>query len=229
MPHITSVNIACGGHAGSEAAMRATLEQPLKWKLAAGAHPGYPDRENFGRLEMDLPAEAIADPVARQVAALGEQAARAGARLSHVKAHGALSNQAARDRAIARAVAKGVARVSRDAILAGLAGSAMLEVFREAGFRAAAEAFADRRYERDGSLRPRGLPGAVLEDPEEAARQALRIAERGAAATLDGEEVRVEAETLCVHGDTPGSARIAAAVARVLRGRGIVPRALASQ
>ena len=132
--------------------MRATIEQALRWKLAVGAHPGYPDRANFGRMELNLPPEAIADSVFEQVRALAEIAAGCGARVTHVKPHGALYNQAATNRVLAQAIADGVARWSRDVALVGLAGSLMLDVFREAGFRVAAEAFADRRYEADGSL-----------------------------------------------------------------------------
>ncbi len=159
MPHLTSVSIACGGHAGDERTMRATIEQARRWNLAIGAHPSYPDRANFGRVEMNLSAQAIADTIAEQLRALAAVADACGARLAHVKPHGALYNQAARDREIARAIAAGVARWGGDAVLVGLAGSAMLEVFRRAGFRVASEAFADRRYEPDGSLRSRAASG----------------------------------------------------------------------
>ncbi len=144
---ITSANVACGGHAGDEHTMKTTIEQALRWKLAIGAHPGYPDRANFGRLELKLPAEMIAESVFEQVRALAEIAAACGARLAHVKPHGALYNQAVRNRELAEAIAEGVARWRKDVVLVGLAGSPMLGVFREAGFAVAAEAFADRRYE----------------------------------------------------------------------------------
>ena len=130
MAFLTSVNIACGAHAGDEATMRTTIEQALRRKLAIGAHPGYADRANFGRLELDLSADEIAESVFEQVSKLGEIAAKCGARLSHVKAHGALYNQAARDAAVAEAIADGVARWRRDVVLVGLAGSVMLDVFR---------------------------------------------------------------------------------------------------
>jgi UPF0271 protein len=155
MPSLTSVNIACGGHAGDERTMKATIEQALRWKLAVGAHPGYPDRKNFGRLELDLPAGAVSDFVFEQVRALAEIAFGCGVRIAHVKPHGALYHQAARNRMLAEAIARGVARWNRDVVLIGLAGSPMLDVFREAGFPVAAEAFADRRYEPDGTLRSR--------------------------------------------------------------------------
>ena len=221
MPSITSASIACGGHAGDEKTMKATIEQALRWKLAVGAHPGYPVRVNFGRLELDMPADAIADSVFDQVRALAEIAARCGARVSYVKPHGALYNQAVRNRRLAAAIAAGVARWDRDVVLVGLAGSPMLDLFREAGFTVAAEAFADRRYEPDGTLRSRKFPDAIIRDPAEAGRQALSIVERGTLMARGGTEVAVHAETLCIHGDTPGAPEIAAAVARTLRQAGV--------
>src|SRR5271170_1125870 len=179
MRSITSVNIACGGHAGDEHTMRATIEQALRHKVAIGAHPGYADRENFGRVELQLPAEEVAESVFEQVNALAKIAASCGARLTHVKPHGALYNQAARNRELAGAIAQGVARWNKEVVMVGLAGSPMLDVFREAGFSVAAEAFADRRYEPDGSLRSRKFSDALITDPAEAGQQALRIAERG--------------------------------------------------
>ncbi len=158
MPSLTSVNIACGGHAGDEAMMKNTIEQALRWKVAIGAHPGYPDRANFGRLELDLPMEAVADSIFEQVRTLAGIAASCGARIAHIKPHGALYNQAAHNAQLASAIAQGVARWSREVVLVGLAGSAMLDAFRAAGFTAAAEAFADRRYESNGALRARKFP-----------------------------------------------------------------------
>jgi UPF0271 protein len=228
MPFLTSVNIACGGHAGDENMMRTTVEQALRWKLAIGAHPGYPDRANFGRLELELPPKEIAESVFEQVSRLAEIAANCGARLSHVKAHGALYNQAARESAVAQAIARGVARWRRDVVLVGLAGSLVLDVFRTAGFAVAAEAFADRRYEPHGGLRSRKFAEALILDPSAAAAQALRIAERGSVMTLDRTEIPVAAQTICVHGDTPGAAQIVAAVAERLRSAGIALRPLSS-
>jgi UPF0271 protein len=221
MPSFTSVNIACGGHAGDERTMKTTIEQALRWKLAIGAHPGYADRANFGRVELKLPAETIASSVFEQVRALAEIAAACGAQLAHVKPHGALYNQAVRNREIAEAIAEGVARWGRDVVLVGLAGSPMLDVFRKAGFAVAAEAFADRRYEPDGTLRSRKFEDALIRDPVDAGRQALRIVERGAVIACDGSKVSVDAQTLCIHGDTPGAPEIAAAVARTLREGGV--------
>jgi len=217
MPSLTSVNIACSGHAGDEQTMETTVEQALRWKLAIGAHPGYPDRANFGRLELKLPLNEISASVFDQVKALADVAARCGAHVVHVKPHGALYNQAVRNRELAEAIAEGVARWSRDVVLVGLAGSPMLDVFREAGFAVAAEAFADRRYEADGTLRSRKFADALIRNPEEAAWQALGIAERGLVIASDGSQVDVKAQTICIHGDTPGAPEIAERVARTLR------------
>jgi 5-oxoprolinase (ATP-hydrolysing) subunit A len=226
MPSLTSVNVACGGHAGDPRTMKATIEQALRWKLAVGAHPGYPDRANFGRLELKLPSEAIADSVFEQVRALAEVAAGCGASVMHVKPHGTLYNQAATNRVLAQAIADGIARWSRDVTLVGLAGSPMLDVFREAGFPVGAEAFADRRYEADGTLRPRRFEDALIRDPAEAAQQALRIAERGTVIASGGAEIVANAQTICIHGDTPGAPQIAAAVAQMLRQAHVELRAL---
>jgi UPF0271 protein len=227
MPSLTSVNIACGGHAGDEQTMKATIEQALRWKLALGAHPGYPDRANFGRLELQMPAEAIADSVFEQVRALAEVAARYGVSLAHVKPHGALYNQAVRNRVLAEAIAEGVARWRHDVVLIGLAGSQMLDAFREAGFAVAAEAFADRRYEPDGKLRSRKFDDALIRDPEDAGRRALNIVQRSAVIARDGSEVPINAQTICIHSDTPGAPEIAAAVASTLRRAGVTLNALA--
>jgi UPF0271 protein len=221
MASLTSVNIACGGHAGDSQTMKATIEQALRWKLDVGAHPGYPDRANFGRLELLLSPEVIADSVFEQVRALAEVAAECGAHVTHVKPHGALYNQATTNRVIARAIADGVARWSRDVALVGLAGSLMLDVFREAGFRVAAEAFADRRYEPNGALRSRKFEDALIRDPAEAGQQALRIVERGTVIAHGGVELATNAQTICIHGDTPGAPEIAATVAKTLERAGV--------
>ena len=223
---ITSANVACGGHAGDERTMRTTIEQALRAGVAVGAHPGYPDRENFGRLELKLSPQAVADSVCDQVRALAAVAAARGAKLVHVKPHGALYNQAVKNRELAEAIAQGVVKCNKNLVLMGLAESAMLDVFRDAGFAVAAEAFADRRYEPDGTLRSRKFDNALIRDPAEAARQALSITERGIVTAHDGTEVKLAAQTICIHGDTPGSVQIAAAVARKLREAGITLAAL---
>ena len=218
---ITSANVACGGHAGDERTMRTTVEQAMRAGVAVGAHPGYPDRENFGRLELKMSADAVANSIYEQVRALAEVASKCGAKVAHVKPHGALYNQAVKNRELSEAVAQGVAKFSKDLVLMGLAESPMLRVFREAGFEVAAEAFADRRYEPDGTLRSRKFENALIRDPAEAAKQALSIAQRGMVTAHDGTEVKLTAQTICIHGDTPGSVQIAAAVARTLRETGV--------
>lgn len=216
MRYITSVNVACGGHAGNEATMQATIRQAMAHKLAIGAHPGYPDPVNFGRLELKLTSAQIAETVYAQVERFAEIAARCGAQVTHVKAHGALYNQAVKDPAIAQAIADGVGRWSKSVVLVGLAGSHMLDVFAENGFRTAAEVFADRRYEADGTLRSRKLPGALIEDPAEAADHGLQIIETG----------HPRAQTICIHGDTHGALDIAQALATRLRAAGVQLKAL---
>jgi UPF0271 protein len=198
--YVTMVNIACGGHAGTAETMRVSVEQARRRGLQIGAHPGYPDRENFGRVAVAMELEAVSETVYAQVREL----ARYTGELRHVKPHGALYNEAARRAELARAIARGVARFSRELTLVGLAGSVMLDVFREEGFPVAAEGFADRRYEADGTLVARGQAGAMITDAGEAAAQALRLAGEG------------RIQTICVHGDTAGAAGIARAVAQAL-------------
>ena len=229
MRSITSVNIACGGHAGDDRTMKATIEQALRWNLTIGAHPGYPDRENFGRLEMSLPLPEIEESIYGQICALHEVAKTFATSIVHVKAHGALYNQAVNRPDLAQSIATAVARFSKDVVLVGLAGSPMLKVFRDAGFRVAAEAFADRQYEPDGTLRNRKFADALLRDPERAAQQAVRIARKEGVIAADGSTVPIDAQTLCIHGDTPGAPRIAEAVAAALQASGISPRPLTAK
>lgn len=200
MPYLTSVNIACGGHAGDEHTMRATVEQAIRHRLAIGAHPGYPDRAGFGRRNLHLPLDVVEQSVYEQTCALAALTSS----IVHIKPHGALYNQAVNDAALAAAIARGVGRYSREVLLVGLAGSEMITVFREAGFRVAGEAFADRRYEPDGTLRSRQFDDAVISDPAVAAAQALRIAQSG------------KAQTICIHSDSPNALAIAKAVAETL-------------
>ena len=211
MPHITSANVACGAHAGSEEILARTVALAARSGVTVGAHPGYPDRVNFGRVEMPLSAEEIADTVFAQI----EWMARRVAAIAHVKPHGALYNAAAKNPLIANAIADGVARWNPSTVLVGLAGSQALEIWRGRGFRVAAEAFADRRYEPDGSLRPRKFADALITDPAAAAAQAVRLVQEG------------RAQTLCIHSDTPGAVRTVIAVERALRAAGITMRPLA--
>jgi UPF0271 protein len=196
MEYITSANIACGGHAGDEATMERTARLALARGVRIGAHPSYPDRANFGRVEMAMPAAAIEETVREQIQRLERVVAKLGGQIAHVKTHGALYNVAARDEMVARAIGAAVAGWNARAIVFGLAGSLALEVWRDMGLPIAAEAFADRRYEPDGSLRPRKFADALITDPAEAAAQALRFARDG------------KVRTICVHGDTPGAVAI---------------------
>jgi len=196
MQYVTSANIACGGHAGDEHTMERTARLALDRGVRIGAHPGYPDRANIGRMEIPMTGEEIELMVYRQIVRLDAVVQGLGGRIIHVKPHGALYNVAVRNADVARAIAKGAARWDPSAILFGLAGSAMLEVWREMGMTVAGEAFADRRYEPDGTLRSRQLADALITNAGDAAAQALRFA-------LEG-----KAQTICVHGDTPGAVGI---------------------
>jgi 5-oxoprolinase (ATP-hydrolysing) subunit A len=196
MEYITSANIACGGHAGDEATMERTARLALARGVRLGAHPGYPDRAHFGRVEVPMPGDEIEATVREQIERLERVVRRLGASLTHVKPHGALYNVAARNPEVARAIGAAVGRWNPGVVLFGLAGSQCLQIWREMGLRTAAEAFADRRYEPDGSLRPRQFADALITDSREAAAQALRFAREGIA------------QTLCVHGDTPGAVEI---------------------
>jgi 5-oxoprolinase (ATP-hydrolysing) subunit A len=226
MKWLTSVNIACGGHAGDAQTMETTIRQAQKYRLAIGAHPGYPDRANFGRSELDLTPQQISDSVFAQVKALDEAATRLGSKIVHVKPHGALYNQAVHNDQIANAIADGVARWRRDVVLVGLADSPMLEVFRAAGFSAAAEAFADRVYEANGTLRSRKFEDALIRDPALAGKQAVSIATQNKLIAFGGAEVRVHAQTLCIHGDTPGALKILEGLAAALKGAGVAVQPL---
>ena len=225
---VTSVNVACGFHAGDPAVMDRTVAAAARAGVALGAHPGYFDLRGFGRRPMAVPPEEVENDVLYQVGALMAFARAHGATLGHVKPHGALYNQAAADERLARAVARGTARAGRDLVLVGLASSAAMRRAAEAeGLRFAAEAFADRSYEDDGTLRARALPGAVITDPQAAARQAVSIARDGCVTSASGARVRVAAETVCLHGDNPAAVANARAVREALQAAGIALRPLA--
>ncbi len=216
MPWITSANVACGYHAGDPLVMDRTVRLAVQCGVGIGAHPGYPDLLGFGRRQMQLSPEEIENYVLYQVGALGAFVRSAGAKLAHVKPHGALYNAAAKDIEMARAIARGVARVRSDLILVGLAGSVLIEAAQEAGLRVAREGFADRAYNPDGTLRSRKLPGAVIEEPAMAAERAVRIARNGSVVAYAGEEVSLRVDTICVHGDTPTAVEIVRAIRQKL-------------
>ncbi len=201
MPLVSSANIACGGHAGDEATMRATIRLALQHGVAVGAHPGYADRANFGRVELPLSVAEVRGLVLGQVQHLLAVALQCNARVRHVKPHGALYNLAARDPAVAHAVADGVYEADPRLLLVGRAGGALLEAGAACGLGTISEAFADRSYQADGSLTPRGQPGALLADEGAAAAQALRMVREGKVTASDGSDVPITADTICLHGD----------------------------
>jgi len=216
LPFLTSVNVACGGHAGDRESMTRTIRAASARGVAVGAHPSYSDRPGFGRRALSLPHDVVRTMVAEQISILMTIAAAHQVAVAHVKPHGALYNQAARDLDLALAIAEAINENSPALCLVGLAGSALVEAGRRSGLRVAAEAFADRAYEPDGSLVPRTERGAVLDRPEAAARQAVAIARDRHVVAVDGSRLSIEADTLCLHGDTPGAAAIAEAVRRAL-------------
>ncbi len=227
MRYITSANVACGGHAGDEHTMEQTLAAARSLNVAAGAHPGYPDRANFGRFETALSPSEIEAFVHDQILALTKVADSLDMHLVHVKPHGALYHAANKNREVALAIGRAVQGINPKLIMVGQAGSAALEVWRSMGLRCGAEAFADRAYEPDGTLRKRSLPGALLGDPVRAAEQAVNIAVAHHVIATDGRELPVEADTICIHSDTPGSVAIAREVNRRLKAAGVLVRALA--
>ena len=221
IPLVSSVNIACGFHAGDPVTIGRTVGLAIAADAAIGAHPGYPDLAGFGRRDMDLGAEELEAAIVYQVGAVAAFARAAGSELRHVKAHGALYNRAAADTRVAETVVRAVRRVSPELILVGLAGSALVGAGRAAGLTVAAEAFPDRVYEADGSLRSRRLAGAVLTDSTAIADRAVAMARDGRVTAVDGSTVRVVADTLCLHGDTPGAVEHARAVRAALEAAGI--------
>ena len=226
LTQVTSANVACGFHAGGPSSMHATVALAAARGVAVGAHPAFADPEGFGRRVARVSAEETYEIVLYQIGALGAFAAAAGIQLQHVKPHGALYNLAAADPAIAEAVARAVRDVDRRLVLVGLAGSHLLPAGREAGLRTASEVFADRGYHRDATLVARGEPGAIITDQAEVVHRAVRMAKEGRVETIDGGDLYVRADTLCVHGDTPGAAALARALKDALAAEGLTLRAV---
>ncbi|MEW5914552.1 MAG: 5-oxoprolinase subunit PxpA [Thermodesulfobacteriota bacterium] len=222
--YITSANLACGFHASDPMVMDKTVRLCVQHKVAVGAHPGYPDLRGFGRRNLDSTSEEVRNDVLYQVGALAAFAKAAGAPLQHVKPHGALYNTAAGHPATARAIAQAVADFDPDLILvtlAGPGGETFRQVARDMGLRVASEAFADRAYTSEGRLVPRGTPGAVIHQPEVVAARCLRMAKEGVVESIDGSLVRLQADTICVHGDTPTAVDLVKEVGRVLSQGGV--------
>ena len=200
---VSSANIACGYHAGDASSIFSTIQAALDRGVSGGAHPSFPERETFGRTEMDLPPGEVYSAVAYQIGAFHGLARAAGGRMNHVKAHGALYNMAARDRALADVIANAVFALDRQLILLAPAGSQLDFAATELGLTTASEVFADRNYLADGSLGPRSDPRAFVHDPMEAADRILRLLSEGKVRAVDGSDVEISAATICVHGDNP--------------------------
>jgi UPF0271 protein len=219
---VTSANVACGIHAGDPSVLRRTIRLAKAADVAIGAHPGYPDLVGFGRREMAIPPDDLEDLVLYQIAAVAGMARVEGAILRHVKPHGALYNMAARDSRLARAIARAVVAFDASLRLYVPSGSALEREGGEAGLQLVREAFIDRLYEADGTLTPRGWPGAVLTDPADIIQRAIRMVRDAMVISRTGEPVRLAAETLCIHGDTLGAARLARDLREALRREGIL-------
>lgn len=226
IPLMTSVNIACGAHAGDPMVMRRTVELAARYGVAVGAHPGYPDLQGFGRRALGLTPAEVEAWVLAQIGALAAVARGVGVSLQHVKAHGALYNTASDDAALAEAIARAVRAYDADLILMARAGSVQAGIGREMGLRVAEEAFADRGYDGRGRLLPRGEPGALLTDARAAAARAVELVRTGSLRVADGTRLQLHAQTLCVHSDTPGAAALAAELRDTLAQSGIPIRAL---
>ena len=226
MPNITSANVACGAHAGDPRVMRRTVRAAKTHGVSVGAHPGYADLQGFGRREMQVDPAEIEDMLLAQIGALAAIARAEGVPLRHVKAHGALYNQAARDRRLADAIAAAIKAFDPSLIMFGLPKSAMVDAGVAAGLRVAGEGFADRAYEPDGSLTPRSRPGAVIHDPAVVVERAVRMIRDGVVLTPAGREIPLKIDTLCVHGDTPGAAELVKRIRAGLDAAGIQARPL---
>lgn len=221
LPWVTSINLACGLHAGDPVRIRQLAVAARELDVGVGAHPGYPDREGFGRKELGLSSLEVRDWVLYQIAATAGILKAEGIRMSHVKPHGALYNRAFRDRELASAIVEAVFAFDPDCILVGQAGGALLEAGRGLGMATASEVFADRGYAADGSLLPRGTPGGVISDAGEASARALRIVEAGAVEVSGGSPFAVTVDTICIHGDTPGALEIARQTGELLKAGGV--------
>ena len=221
MDSISSANVACGFHAGDPGAMRQTIALARDKGVAIGAHPGFPDLVGFGRREIKATPAEVEDFVLYQVSALAGMARAQGVTLQHVKAHGALYNMACKDRALAGAIARAVAAFDRTLILFGLPNSELLRAGAAAGLPVAAEVFADRAYDPDGSLTARSKPGSVIHDAQQVVDRAVRMVRERNVVAVDGSTISLQADTICLHGDTPGAADLARAVRAGLEKAGI--------
>lgn len=226
MPHITSANVACGAHAGDPRIMRRTVRAAKAHGVAVGAHPGFADLQGFGRREMQADPSEVEDSLLAQIGALAAIARAEGVPIRHVKAHGALYNMAARDRTLAEAIARAIKAFDPSLVMFGLPNSPMMEAGVAAGLRVAAEGFADRSYEADGSLTPRSRAGAVIHDVDRVVDRAVRMVRDGVVLTSDGKEIPLKVDTICVHGDTPGASVLTQRIRAALVAAGIQVRSI---
>lgn len=221
MDFVSSINIACGFHAGDPSVIRKTVEKAILKGVAIGAHPGFPDLQGFGRREMNLSAQEVFDTVIYQVAAIKGICEAFGAKLNHVKPHGALYNQAAKDENLAKAIASAVSKLDSNLVFYGLSGSRLISEAEKVGLKTASEVFADRTYKADGTLTPRNQPNALIDDPAVAANQVLEMINKSAVTATDGTNVSIKAETICIHGDGANALEFAETIYGVLKTNGI--------
>jgi UPF0271 protein len=218
---VSSANIACGFHAGDADTMRRTAELALAKSVAIGAHPSFPDRENFGRTNMNLSPDEVTDIVSEQIAAMQNVCREIAATLHHVKPHGALYNMAAKEASLAEAIARAVQNVDADLIMYGLSGSFLITEAQRLGLKTASEVFADRTYTAEGTLTPRSQPNALIDSADESINQVLQMVEKGTVTATNGSEVPIEVETICIHGDGPHAVDFAKAIKTRLEQEGI--------
>jgi UPF0271 protein len=223
--YVSSINIACGNHAGDAVTMQLLTDAAIKNNIAVGAHPSFPDKEKFGRTYMQFSRERIYEMVQEQMMSLNEILKVPGKQLHHVKPHGALYNMAARDKKLADAICHSIADFDNRIILYGLSGSELIKAGKEAGLKTCSEAFADRTYQQDGSLTSRTEAGALIYDPDKAAGQVLQMITKKTVIALSGHEVPINAETICIHGDGAHAVEFAQTINELLKSKGIQVRA----
>jgi UPF0271 protein len=216
MKYVTSINLACGGHAGDDDIMEEMIQIAKQKHVKIGAHPSYPDRENFGRLELNIGPEQLFESITSQIQKLIDIAKKEDVRIEHVKPHGALYNIASNNNNLAELIGKSVQKIDPKLAIMCLAGSPMVSILQKLGMNVISEAFADRAYNADGTLRNRDLDGALITDPVHATNQAKLIANNQKVITFDGSEVSIQAKTICVHSDTPNALEISKAVSQAI-------------
>jgi UPF0271 protein len=226
MPYISSANIACGYHAGDEETMRRTIELSLKHNVAIGAHPGFNDKENFGRKEMNLPDDECYGLVMEQLSIIKRIANELGAFIHHVKPHGALYNMAAKDNSLASVIAKAVRDLDEDLMLYGLSGSSLVTEAKLSGLQTASEVFADRTYQDDGTLTPRSDRNALIEDEATSLQQVLQMIQQQSVTSVNNLTVPIKAETICIHGDGAHAVEFAKRIYLTLRENNIAIKAI---